>query len=290
MVKLNKPQIGPEIPYLIGRNAGRCKLVVKTEYLKKDYEVNSNDYDSGSKDLSFDNGLWGEEIIKESLKVKVQKNRCCYCEKDITDGGSLEHFRPKNGAKQKRGDSIEKPGYYWLAYKWSNWFYSCQECNNAKDTIFPLADPTKRAKNHLADESCSMETPLLINLSSDSPEEMIHYKGVEVFPNSSNKGRGSIIIETVKLDRKSLLDTRTEHCEPYWRIKDAIELGVLGQDAVVFHNESLEKAAIPGNKFSYMMKCNLEDWKITSSEAFLYRLRSNLKSVFRKIYHFFKSL
>lgn len=279
MIKLNKPQDGPTFPYKKGKHKGECRLIIKTNGLKEEYVNHQVNFDNGSREFTFDGSLWGNETVKKILKVEVQSNRCCYCEKDITDGGSLEHFRPKKGVKQKAGNSIEKPGYYWLAYEWSNWFYSCQECNNAKDTIFPITDDKKRAKNHLVDEKCIHETPILPDLTKDDPSEIIEYKGVEVFPKKGNNQKGKTLIETVKLDRSTLLDTRAEHCEIHWRMKESLELGLLGYGALKFYNTSLQESSKPGKKFSYMMKCNLESWKIGKGRFFWYWLLSIVRRI-----------
>ena len=285
MVQLNKPTDGPRIPYTDPKLAGKCKLEERTKKLKEAYEADPVSYDSGAKSFPFDGALWADDKIKKALKVDVQNNRCCFCEKDITDGGSLEHFRPKEGGRQEKGDPISKPGYYWLVYEWKNWFYACQQCNGAKGTIFPLADPTQREKSHLTDEDCAQESPLLLDLTSENPSDFIEYVGLEIVPKIKNDPRCEAIIDTVSLDRAGLFNKRVNHSEVYWRYRDAMLINKklkkeTIEENINFYNGWLEESSEPGQEFSYMMKCNLDAWKfkplndeIVTKQSFLHEVK-----------------
>ncbi|HMY18924.1 MAG TPA: hypothetical protein PKA58_21505, partial [Polyangium sp.] len=49
-----------------------------------------------------------------------------------------EHYRPKAEADRRPG-SHETHGYHWLAFTWSNLYFSCPDCNRSyKRTRFPL--------------------------------------------------------------------------------------------------------------------------------------------------------
>src|SRR6185295_18181901 len=85
---------------------------------------------------------------RKSIKKEVYfakdgpfRGRCVYCETNITDfqHGDIEHFRPKKGVTDEGdqpvvipmadGKNMEHPGYYWLAYQWTNLLPSCITCN-----------------------------------------------------------------------------------------------------------------------------------------------------------------
>ena len=71
--------------------------------------------------------------------------KCAYCESYIVDfqHGDIEHFRPKKGVtdendnvvfiKDENGQQNPHPGYYWLAYDWTNLLLSCTACNQPSE-------------------------------------------------------------------------------------------------------------------------------------------------------------
>ncbi|PND37957.1 hypothetical protein C1O66_10740 [Paucibacter aquatile] len=61
--------------------------------------------------------VWGK--AKGQLK-KESFSKCAYCEADtaVVAHGDVEHFRPKSG-------------YWWLAYCYDNYTFSCQVCNQS---------------------------------------------------------------------------------------------------------------------------------------------------------------
>ena len=100
-------------------------------------------YRSGAKKLSVSSSIYGHLDVKAALKV-AQSGKCAFCEArvDHVAHGDVEHFRPKKGYRQTASDSLGLPGYYWLAYEWSNLLFSCQICNQRhKGNLFPLQTP-----------------------------------------------------------------------------------------------------------------------------------------------------
>ncbi len=84
----------------------------------------------------------------------MQHDKCAFCESKVSAiaYGDVEHFRPKAGYQQSHDDDLQRPGYYWLAYEWSNLFFSCSICNQqGKRNVFPLANPRRRATCHRDD-------------------------------------------------------------------------------------------------------------------------------------------
>jgi uncharacterized protein (TIGR02646 family) len=80
-------------------------------------------------------------------------NKCWYCE--VTENRSdmpVDHFRPKNRVY----GAPDHPGYWWLAFDWRNFRYSCTFCNSRRHDVekkrsggkqdhFPVLEPPPRA-------------------------------------------------------------------------------------------------------------------------------------------------
>lgn len=75
--------------------------------------------------IEFKSAVW--KAAKPQLKVETG-GKCAYCESptDTVAHGDVEHFRPKSK-------------YWWLAYCYDNYVYSCQICNQIhKVDEFPV--------------------------------------------------------------------------------------------------------------------------------------------------------
>ena len=75
--------------------------------------------------LEFKSTVW--KAAKPQLKLETG-GKCAYCESptDTVAHGDVEHFRPKSK-------------YWWLAYCYDNYLYSCQICNEVhKGDEFPV--------------------------------------------------------------------------------------------------------------------------------------------------------
>jgi len=75
--------------------------------------------------LAFNSGIW--KVAKKQLKAESH-DKCAYCEAPVSTvaHGDVEHFRPKSV-------------YWWLAYCYDNYLYSCQICNQSyKGNEFPI--------------------------------------------------------------------------------------------------------------------------------------------------------
>jgi hypothetical protein len=74
----------------------------------------------------FDSTYW--KLSKDRLKIESSE-KCAYCECQVPQvaHGDVEHFRPK-------------VKYWWLAYCYDNFLFSCQICNQIyKNDEFPVA-------------------------------------------------------------------------------------------------------------------------------------------------------
>lgn len=191
---MHKPADGPNILRERGRTLGEecCRAVER-----------------GSQ-VEFDRSVYGHTSVKQAL-MEAQHGKCCYCEARIGPAGhgDVEHFRPKGAVRQSEADVESKPGYYWLAYTWSNLFLSCEVCNQShKRSFFPLADAGRRARMHT--QALQDESPLLLDPGGDDPERSIGFRRDVPFPRDV---RGEVTIRCLKLDRTGLCESRADHLE-----------------------------------------------------------------------------
>ena len=169
-----------------------------------------------------DQSVWAD--LKKWLFRYFFFGKCAYCEGKVTPQsyGEGEHWRPKKGVQEKRaGDltTVERegtphPGYWWLAYEWSNLLPACQLCNNtpAKGMQFPVG------KSHVfepgeatLDELDDREQPLLLHpLRGEDPEEHLGFDEFgQVFARRESI-RGKASIEVFDLTRDELTEHRRE--------------------------------------------------------------------------------
>ena len=139
--------------------------------------------------------LYKGEGVKDRLRHD-QHDKCIFCECRINgDYGAIEHFRPKKGYSLYPDNTLITPGYYWLAYDWSNLLMSCSQCNSSyKKNHFLLADESGR---HIDKQKITDEEPLLINPSLENPARYIefheHIAAAKTDANGDNpKGRHTI--------------------------------------------------------------------------------------------------
>lgn len=115
--------------------------------LKKAYELTFE-----FKSADFKSAYWKE--AKEQLKIE-SNGKCAYCEchTEVVAHGDVEHFRPKSH-------------YWWLAYCYENYNYSCQLCNQThkgnKFTIQGAKMTTPRdLPDQMTDEEIEAVAPFL---------------------------------------------------------------------------------------------------------------------------------
>lgn len=188
----------------------------------------------------FDNGIYGHREVKAQLK-KDQFDKCCYCESKFTTNspGDVEHFRPKARFKIPGVKGYHKPAYYWLAYDWSNLFFSCEVCNREhKKEIFPLFNDSERAIPHLKNHFLNNEQPILICPTEDASNHIEF--NMDTIRAKDTRGKVSILHYGLK--RKGLLDDRLS---AYKRLKNIGhlkgDLNRVTQDIVDLINEKFEE-------------------------------------------------
>jgi uncharacterized protein (TIGR02646 family) len=162
-----------------------------------------------SEPFVFEQRIYGHSIVKRALKA-AQHDKCAYCEANFAGNasGDVEHFRPKAFSQQSKAAAKVYPGYYWLAYAWSNLLYACELCNRpVKRNLFPLRDPATRARRPTDD--LAAEEPLLIDPAGpDDPRDHIRFRINKPYGITE---RGRETVKTMDLDRSQLDDPRLRH-------------------------------------------------------------------------------
>jgi uncharacterized protein (TIGR02646 family) len=176
---------------------------------------------SGAKTFDFDRGVYAHPSVKEAL-ITAQHGKCCFCESKTLHvtlgGGDVEHFRPKAGVRQAPGDALRRPGYYWLAYEWSNLFFACQVCNRrAKGNLFPLRDPTARARSHRDD--VTQEAPLFVHPGHDDPERHVGFREAVAV---ARDARGEATVRALDLNHDDLYEVRRDRYELFAEAFEAL--------------------------------------------------------------------
>lgn len=173
----------------------------------------------------FDAAVYGADDLRAALE-ELSHQKCAYCESNITSGADwdVEHFRPKGRVIE----NDQHPGYYWLAYEWTNLFPSCAHCNQSRKDRKTFDDPTtlpaggKVDQFPLANEatramapgnSLTREKRLLIDPSHDEPEEHVSFgvDGSAIAVNASAKGAASIRV--MHLNRRRLKQVRRDRAQ-----------------------------------------------------------------------------
>lgn len=166
--------------------------------------------------ISDNSALWGE--LKTALAA-LSHGKCWYCEsKQIRSDNAVDHFRPKN----RVADCEEHEGYWWLAFDWRNYRFSCTYCNSrrisentsgGKGDRFPLIDEVTRALKWTDD--CAKEQPMLLDPAfSSDPELLWFYINGNPTPAISKDvdeikhKRAKISIELYHLDEERLEEKR----------------------------------------------------------------------------------
>lgn len=198
-----------------------------TERAIKDWETTRN-----SSTLKFAEGIWG--YLKRRFCEGRFHNKCAYCETSSPRyKPDAEHYRPKRRvdiksssdsgsvpaqAVDEGGQSIQHPGYFWLAYDWRNLIPSCEKCNTdkGKQNQFPVAQqhvfltrltPAQKAAlreepwpsslgvdmYYLKSEDLdTLEQPLLLHPYKDDPADHLDFEHGGVIIGTSPKGDKTI--------------------------------------------------------------------------------------------------
>ncbi len=243
MIRIDKTLI--PVPAILD-TGGKGKLA--TTQLKADF-------DNGVRTFKFSSKIYGHKTFKEALK-KAQHDKCCFCEAKVAhvSHGDVEHFRPKAAYRIQTTGKLTKPGYYWLAYDFSNLYFSCQICNQKyKENYFPIEDETQRARMH--NHNHLVENQLIIDPGREIPENYLYFEQEVVKPkNNSLKGVETIL--RTGLDRKELNDNRME----YLNILKILAKVATGNSQDAFDAKAHFKILGQSKSlYSLMVRCNFPD-------------------------------
>lgn len=250
MIKIVK---GPAPPELLSEGA------TLIEKLKSDFDADPDGYANGKLKFTFTD-CYKSEAVVAALK-DCQHDKCCFSEARFKgDYRQVEHFRPKGRIDGYRIQSRIYPGYYWLAYEWTNLFL-CKELINIsfKKTYFPLQDEHERNTNH---HLTHVEVPLLIDPAVDEPRDHIRFYRDEPIHLSK---RGLLTIKLLGLQHPDFEEGRRKHLAMLEGMKDIIDIGVARgidiQDPMFEKLLTLlREATQPPAEFSSMAIDFLSDW------------------------------
>ncbi len=226
------------------------------------YNANRNDYICGVRKFRFDQKIYGHKTVRDVLK-RAQHKKCCFCEGKFSAhaSGDVEHYRPKGAVQQDEDSEKLTPGYFWLAYSWNNLFWCCQICNRShKKNLFPLDDPTKRARSHI--DNVDAETPLILNPGgSEDPRKHIGFRQ-ELAIGLTEAGRKTI--QTVGLNRSELIEERLKRLRELDSLLKIVQISDSDPNFRITHllgetRRKLEAAVLPEAVFSAMAFALLND-------------------------------
>lgn len=265
MIRIHKPKTPPKKLATDGKEKQKelCDL----------YSQNPSLYETGTKrtkaekktiqKFNFASSIYGDTTVKQELS-KAQYQKCCFCESKVGSDGDVEHFRPKGAYKQELRQSLQYPGYYWLAYEWDNLYLSCTGCNQRyKQNLFPLQDTTKRATNHT--HSIDNEQPLFIDMGKENPNDFIDFHSEFAYAINGNQ-RGKVAIKSLGLNSKerAIIEKRFEHLASLKILADLVDLAASQpknielQDLAGKAKDRLDAAILDNAEFTAATRCAID--------------------------------
>jgi len=243
MIRINRP--ATDAPAIL-RGRGQQETI----HLCEQYDADPASYDSGELKFPAAKGdIYGAKSVKNALK-KFQNNKCCYCEaRFVRDAVSVEHYRPKAAIGIEGTNTKRYPGYYWLAYDWTNLLLCKFGVNSTKRDYFPLLDESTRAGNHNND--IGLESPMLIDPAAEDPREHIRYHDEEPYGITD---RGKYTVDLL-LRHPDLDENRREVFQNLKILKDALlvlETGGIASGKVDRIRNTLDDAILPDAIYSSM--------------------------------------
>jgi uncharacterized protein (TIGR02646 family) len=205
----------------------------------------------------FEVSLLGQ--VKKDL-MKMCNNKCAYCESrlDAVSYGDVENFRPKSGARGMNNEYAPYH-YWWLAYEWDNLLVACQICNQKyKRDYFPLEDESLRAPVGTMGEQLLLEKALLIDPSSEKPEQHLRFLDNGMVEEKTKKGKCTI--EIMGLNRENLVRSRREAAE---NLKARLELarsGNMGEAKKLLQYSKELYSDHPPQEYAATLKATFTQW------------------------------
>ncbi|MCT4666222.1 MAG: HNH endonuclease [Flavobacteriales bacterium] len=174
-----------------------------------------------------DKNRYNHPQVKSQVKLET-KEKCAYCESQVTHQypGDIEHIIPK-------------AVYPRLSFNWSNLTFACYWCNNSK-------------RNYVGKGESK-----LINPFKDNITKHLSFFGPLIMHINDSK-RGEITWKTIELNRKELIERRTEKIKELQSLIDKYEREPIQALKDILMNEIMEFSG-KENEFSYMCMCYLQD-------------------------------
>jgi hypothetical protein len=174
----------------------------------------------------FKKEIWAE--LKRWLFTYVFFEKCAYCEGKVTPQsfGVAEHWRPKSEVTVRSDDVVihvaeggrKHPGYWWLAYEWTNLLPACEHCNSGtgKNSQFPIAGRYAYDPDQVADVDAldRQEQPLLLHpLRGDDPYRHLEFDDLGLIRPRDGSLLGSTSIAVFDLKRGPLKEARLKRIQ-----------------------------------------------------------------------------
>ncbi|WP_428267326.1 hypothetical protein [Haliangium sp.] len=175
--------------------------------------------------------LWTEH--KNLFAAAQGEGKCAYCESRIrsSDYGEIDHYRPKaavarydrrgqrddvggGGGPGRRIRHRERPGYWWLAYEWTNWLYTCRRCNSWKGDQFRVVGRARRRRPGVE----ALERATVLNPYEVDPAPHLCFDESGGIRGATRAGRDTI--DLCGLDRRSLVHERERVARALRRLVD----------------------------------------------------------------------
>lgn len=162
--------------------------------------------------ITFDATIW--KATYGDLQALFH-GKCAFCETRLgPSGGDIDHFRPKQGARNLDAASGDHLHYAWLAYEWENLLIACVNCNrrskrgvpaSGKADYFPIEGSRAPLLASVA-ECRANEAALLVDPTFDQPSEHLQFGS-----DGTCRGvtpRGQVTVELLGLNADALVEAR----------------------------------------------------------------------------------
>lgn len=151
-----------------------------------------------------------EEVEVRHALERLFHNNCAYCGIHVGSSGSIDLFRPNQGADDANGE-VAFQHYCWLALDWANLYLACADCIREKRNRFP-ASPRGPIRATIA-QLRKLEQHTLLDPGWDVPSQ--HLRVSKNGKLAARTPRGELTIYVLDLNRSDLVRRREEVVENF---------------------------------------------------------------------------
>lgn len=247
MIRINRGPM-PEMFY-------SRKLMAAKDNLEKSYHNRDR-----QERLRFDDKLIRQ--LRDNL-IGVFSSKCAYCETKVgvSDPGTLDPFRPRNGARGLKKGQYAPMHYWWLFYEWDNMMLSCSMCNQKyKRDFFPIEEESRRVQEGMRGESLFSEGALLIDPCNENPEEHLSFS--EDGTVSAITTKGQVTIDVLGLNRVPLIKDREDKAKQLRRNLDSLPAVRTASKKLLEQYQYIEELFQPGSTQEYaaLQRATFTNW------------------------------